>query len=43
MNSNKFCILRISVLGNDENFFDKDFLMKYYPREYNWYGKRKNI
>ena len=29
MNSNKFGIPRISVLGNNENFFDKDFLMKY--------------
>ncbi len=28
-NSNKFGIPRITVLGNDENFFDKDFLMRY--------------
>lgn len=28
-NSNKFGIPRITVLGNNENFFDKDFLMRY--------------
>jgi len=27
--SNRFGIPRVSVLGNDENFFDKDFLMRY--------------
>ena len=28
-NSNRFGIPRVTVLGNNENFFDKDFLMRY--------------